>query len=132
MSLPNNNNDFVAIDISNSNTSNLKNHYCNRCNRSLIVLDHDVGELFCTACHVSYFPKKEPVKRANRFDTPGPETDVHGNITGEKGPLVAMVDDTAATTKPKASKLPPFIKTLKERTGVNVTEFHSTVDDEAL
>jgi hypothetical protein len=44
----------------------------------------------------------EKVKRANKFETPGSLTDAHGNITGDKTPIVSMVDDTP-TTKPKDS-----------------------------
>jgi hypothetical protein len=56
-------------------------------------------------------------------------TDIHGNITGDKTPIVSMVDDTPSTNK---SRLPPSIKALKERLGVNITDFHSTVDGESL
>jgi hypothetical protein len=81
-------------------------------------------------CNVSYYPNKgEKVKRANKFETPGPLTDAHGNITGEKTPLVAMVDDTPSTNK---SRLPPSIKALKERPGVMITDFQSTIDSESL
>jgi hypothetical protein len=40
-----------------------------------------------------------------------------------------MVGDTTNTRK---SKLPASIQTLKERTGVNITDFRSTVDGESL
>jgi hypothetical protein len=57
------------------------------------LLDPQTEEWFCTRCNVSYFPNKgEKVKRANKFETPGPLTDAHGNITGDKTPLVAMVE----------------------------------------
>jgi hypothetical protein len=44
-------------------------------------------------------------------------------------PPVAMVGDTANARK---SKLPPSIEGLKERPGLKITEFHSTVDGEGL
>jgi hypothetical protein len=43
--------------------------------------------------------------------------------------LVAMVDDTPSTNK---SRLPPSIKALKERPGVKITDFHSTIESESL
>jgi hypothetical protein len=57
-------------------------------------LDPQKEEWFCTRC------KGQKVKRANKFETPGPEADKHGNITGEKMPLVSIIDDTP---KPKDS-----------------------------
>jgi hypothetical protein len=48
----------------------------------------------CTRCSVSYFPYKgEKVKRTNKFTTPGPETDSHGNIIEDIMPLVSVVHD---------------------------------------
>jgi hypothetical protein len=75
---------------------------------------------------------RDKVKRGNKFETPGPETDKHSNIIvdGGKTPLVAMVDDDTPSTN--KSKLPPSIKVLKERTGVKITASHSTVDGESL
>jgi hypothetical protein len=126
------NGDFVAISINDSSTSYPPSAklYCNLCNCSLVLIDPQTEEWFCTRCNVSYFPNKgQKVKRANKFETPGPLTDAHGNITGEKTPLVAMVDDTPSTNK---SRLPPSIKALKERPGVKITDFHSTIESESL
>jgi hypothetical protein len=74
-------------------------------------------------------PIEEKVKRANKFSTPGPETDKHGNITGDRMPLVSMVDDSTANIKPRKSVLPKSMEMLK-RPGVNITGFSSTVDNE--
>ena len=42
---------------------------------------------------VSYYPNTgEKVKRANKL-YPGPETDKHGNIMGQKMPLISMVKE---------------------------------------
>jgi hypothetical protein len=61
---------------------------------------------FVPVAMVSYFPNKgEKVKRANKFETPGPMTDSHGNITGEKTPIVSMVED-GPTTRPRKSVFP--------------------------
>jgi hypothetical protein len=94
-------------------------------------LDARKEEWFCTRCNVSYFPNKgEKVKRANKFETPGPLTDAHGNITGEKTPIVSMVQD-GPTAAPRKSVFPRSLESLK-RTGVTITDFKSTVDGEGL
>jgi hypothetical protein len=131
-SLPNNNRDFVAISINDISTSYPPNSklYCNPCSCNLTLLDAQKGEWICTRCNVSYFPNKgQKVKRASKFETPGPETDRHGNITGDKTPLVSMVEDTP-NLKPKRS-FPRSLESLK-RSGVNITGFSSTVDNESL
>ena len=100
MSSSNNNKDFVAISIKDSSISYppTAKLFCNLCSCNLILLDAEKEEWFCTRCNISYFPNKgEKVKRANKFSTPGPETDKHGNIIGEKVPIVSMIDDTSVT-----------------------------------
>jgi hypothetical protein len=129
----NNNKDFVAISINDSSTSYPPSSklYCNLCSCNLILLDAEKEEWFCNRCNVSYFPNKgDKVKRANKFETPGPQTDVHGNITGDKMPLVSMIEDSP-TTAPRKSVFPRSLERLK-RTGVNFTGFNSTVDNESL
>jgi hypothetical protein len=131
-SLPNNNRDFVTISI-NSDVSYPPNSklFCNLCSCNLILLDAEKEEWFCTRCNVSYFPNKgDKVKRGNKFETPGPLTDSHGNIIGKKGPLISMVDD-GPTTPPRKSVIPRSLEGLK-RPGVNITGFNSTVDNESL
>jgi hypothetical protein len=137
-SLPNNNsnNDFVAINIKDSSRSRSyppsSKLFCNLCNCSLVLIDPKAEEWLCSRCHISYYPSKgEKVKRASKFDTPGPPVDKDGNNTPRKGPVVSMVDDSAATTIPKKGSFPRSLEALK-RTGVNITSFNSTVDDEGL
>jgi hypothetical protein len=133
MSLPNNNNDFVAISINDSSVSYPPSSklYCNLCSCNLTLLDAQKEEWFCTRCNVSYFPNKgEKVKRANKFETPGPLTDRCGNITGEKTPIVSMVEDKP-TTQPRKSVFPRSLESLK-RPGVTITGLNSTVDNEGL
>ena len=79
------------------------------------------------------FPNKgQRVKRANKFETPGLSTDIHGNITGEKGPIVSMVGgDPNSNLSAKKSVFPRSLQTLK-RPGVNITGFSSTVDNEGI
>jgi hypothetical protein len=86
------------------------------------LLDAQNEEWFCTRCNVSYFPNKgEKVKRANKFETPGPLTDAHGNITGEKLPIVSIIDDTP---KPMES-MPKYFKEM-EKHGLKITGFTTT------
>ena len=107
--------------------------FCNLCSCNLVSADPQKEEWFCTRCNVSYYPNKaEKVKRANKFETPGPLTDSHVNIIGDKRPLVAMVDNSDATNiRPKKLSIPRSFEMLK-RPGVNITSFSSTVDNEGL
>ena len=135
MSFPNINTkkDFVAIGIKNSSFSYPPNSklFCNLCSCNLILADPQREEWYCSRCNVSYFPNKgEKVKRANKFSTPGPLTDDHGNIIGDRRPIVAMIDNTP-NLSPKKSIFPRSFEMLK-RPGVNITGFSSTVDDEGL
>jgi len=135
MSLPNTKKDYVAISIKDKNSSisypPSSKLFCNLCNCKLVLFDAQKEEWFCTRCNVSYYPNKgEKVKRANKFETPGPNTDIHGNITGEKRPIVSMIDNTP-NLSPKKSIFPRSFETLK-RPGVNITSFSSTIDDEGL
>jgi hypothetical protein len=122
-SLPNSHKDFVAIrinsDVPYPPSSKL---FCNLCSCNLTLLDAEKEEWFCTRCNVSYFPNKgEKVKRANKFETPGPLTGAHGNITGEKTPIVSMIDDKP---KPKDS-MPKYFKEM-EKHGLKITSFTTT------
>jgi hypothetical protein len=126
------NNGFVAISINDSSVSYPPSAklFCNLCSCNLSLLDAEKEEWICTRCNVSYFPNRgEKVKRANRFETPGPETDKHGNITGDKMPIVSIVDDN--DPKPNKRKMPRSLEVLK-RPGVTITGFSSTADDEGL
>lgn len=86
MSSPPNNKDFVVINIKDTSTSYPPNSklFCNLCSCNLILLDQQKEEWFCTRCNVSYFPSKEKVKRANKFETPGNEPSI----------IVSMVNDS--------------------------------------
>jgi hypothetical protein len=139
MSLPysndNKDKDFVVISIKDSSVSYPPSAklFCNICSCNLVLLDAQKEEWYCNRCAISYFPNRgEKVKRANKFSTPGPETDAHGNITGEKGPIVSMIDDSSATSiSPQKPVFPRSLETLK-RTGVNIISFSSTVDNEGV
>ena len=86
-------------------------------------MDAEKEEWFCTRCNVSYFPNKgQNVKRADKFETPGPLTDPHGNITGEKTPIVSMIDDTP---KPKDS-MSKYFKEM-EKHGLKITSWEERI-----
>ena len=129
MSLPNTKKDFVAIRIKDSNFSYPPNSklFCPLCNCNLVLFDTQKEEWYCNRCNVSYFPNKgERVKQANKFSTPGPLTDNHGNIIGDRKPIVSMIDNSAATNiRPKQSVFPRSFEMLKQ-SGVNITSFSST------
>jgi hypothetical protein len=124
-SMPNNHKDFVAISINDSSVSYPPSSklYCNLCSCNLTLLDAKKEEWFCTRCNVSYFPNKgEKVKRANTFTTPGPQTDIHGNIIGEKVPLVSIVDDSPE----KKDSMPKRFREM-ERHGLRITSWEEGV-----
>lgn len=124
MSINNNNNDYVAISTKRGGLVPGATYYCNSCNCNLIVLDAHKGEYWCNRCHLSYFPDKQQVRRANKFETAGDSRD--------KIPPMAMIDDSAATyARPTKSTFPKSLEHLK-RPGVNITDFNSTVDNEGL
>lgn len=120
------NKDFVAINIKDTSRSYPPNSklFCRFCSCHLVLLDAHKEEWYCNHCGISQFPNKgDKVRRANKFETPGDS----GN-----GPIVSMVDDTAATyKKPRRSAFPRSLEHLK-RTGVTITDFSSTVDNEGL
>jgi hypothetical protein len=137
MSLPNPNpntkKDYVAFSIKYSSISYPPSSklFCNLCNCKLVLFDAQKEEWYCNRCNISYFPNKgERIKRANRFETPGPNIDEHGNITGEKAPIVSMVDNTP-NLSPKKSVFPRSFEMLK-RPGVNITSVNSSVDGEGI
>ncbi|MFZ0344619.1 MAG: hypothetical protein WAL24_05630 [Nitrososphaeraceae archaeon] len=130
-SLPSSNKkNYVAISIKDSSVSYPPSAtlFCNLCSCNLVLADPQKEEWFCTRCNISYYPNKgEKVKRANKFETPGPNTDIHGNITGDKRPIVSMVDNIP-NLSPKKAIFPRSLEMLK-RTGVNIMSYSSTVDN---
>jgi hypothetical protein len=128
MSLPDKDN--VAIIAKESSTSYPPSAklFCNICSCNLILLDPQKEEWYCNRCGISYYPNKgEKVKRGNKLSTPGPETDIHGNIKGEKTPLVAMVDDNTKQVSSishfgEKKKMPMYFKEM-ERRGLKITSW---------
>ena len=119
---PQPNKDIVAININDSSRSYPPNSklFCNLCSCNLILLDQQKEDWFCTRCNVSYFPSKEKVKRANKFETPEDEPNI----------IVSMIDDSPSP-RPKKPSFPRSLESLK-RPGVTITEFSSTVDNEGI
>jgi hypothetical protein len=99
--------------------------YCNHCNRKLERLNQETKEYLCTYCNISYFPDHQDVKRPNKFETPGPETDIYGNVlTPHKRLLSAVSPET--WNQPKKDKLPDFFEALK-KAGFEFTSFEERV-----
>jgi hypothetical protein len=123
--------DFVAIIPTNSNsyTPNTR-FFCSLCNCKLSPLNVNKEEWVCTRCNISYFPNKgEKVKRANKFSTLGPATDSHGNITGDKMPIVSIIDDKQNLSSAyKQPKLSPFFKDILSRPGVRLIDYQTSED----
>jgi hypothetical protein len=98
--------DFVVLNLNNSAPA--KKYFCSHCNTRLVALTQEdmKGGYLCTKCTITYWPKLQPVKKANRFETPGPATDEHGNVLGDIDiPMVAMDNPEASSTTFKQKKL---------------------------
>ena len=123
--------DFVSIIPGNGNsyTPNTR-FFCSLCNCKLSPLDESKEEFICSHCNISYFPNKEKVKRANKFSTPGPAVDSHGNIIGDKGPIVSLVDDNKRelSSSYKQPKLSPYFKDKLNRPGINLLDYQTSED----
>jgi hypothetical protein len=114
--------DYNVIDIS---RGSLRSHgvperyYCSYCNTRLIPLTREdmIGGYVCTKCTIEYWPTVSPVKKADRFDLPGPDTDSHGNVMGDKNIPIAIIDDPnkeVSSTTYKQLKLSPSFEALKK------------------
>jgi protein-arginine kinase activator protein McsA len=105
----------VIIDISNnSSESEEKKYFCSHCNSRLAPFTQEdkLGCYLCIKCQMEYWPKLQPVKKANRFETPGPATNEHGDILGDIAdiPMVAM--DTPEASSTLKQKLPAAYEAL--------------------
>jgi hypothetical protein len=97
---------------------NSNKYFCSHCNIRLVALTQKdmEGGYICTKCIITYWPNQTPIKKANRFETPGPDTDSHGNVTGDKTIPIAVIDDNlkeVSTTAFKQIKLPAAYEALK-------------------
>jgi hypothetical protein len=64
------------------------------------------------------------VKKASKFDLPGPPTDEHGNITGDEELPIIAIDRNAepSSTLYKSPKVPASFKAL-EKIGFKFTSY---------
>ena len=94
----------VVVDIPNNNSEATK-YYCSHCNTRLFPLTQEdkKGGYLCLKCQIEYWPKQEPVKKADEFDLPGPTTDEHGNVLGDVDIPIVMMDypEPSSTMKQK-------------------------------
>jgi hypothetical protein len=110
----------IIIDLSRArNKGSSHRYYCSYCNTRLTPLTQEdmIGGYHCTKCTITYWPNQQPVKKSNRFETPGPDTDSHGNIIGDKTIPIAVLEDIRTevhSTSYKQQKLPSAYEALKK------------------
>jgi hypothetical protein len=115
-----NKDDSIIIDLSRARNKGSSNrYYCLYCNTRLTPLTREdmIGGYHCTKCTITYWPNQQPVKKSNRFETPGPNTDVHGNVIGDKTIPIAILDDNlkeVSATAYKQVKLPAAYEALRK------------------
>jgi hypothetical protein len=76
-----------------------------------------IGGYHCTKCTITYWPNQQPVRKSNRFETPGPDTDSHGNVIGDKSTPIAVLEDIrneVHSTLYKQQKLPAAYEALRK------------------
>jgi hypothetical protein len=111
--------DSIIIDLSRArDKGNTNKHFCSYCNTRLTPLTQEdmIGGYHCTKCTITYWPNQQPVKKSNRFETPGPNTDSHGNVVGDKTIPFAVLEDIrneVHSTTYKQQKLPAAYEALK-------------------
>jgi hypothetical protein len=92
--MPNNNNNNTDYNVPNISKDSFRpKYFCNNCSRSLFLKDRDTHEYICTFCNIIYYPNNQLVKKANRFETPGPATDSQGNVIGDNTIPIVMIDE---------------------------------------
>jgi hypothetical protein len=110
----------IILDLSRArNRGSINRYYCSHCNTRLIALTQEdmIGGYHCTKCTITYWPNQQPVKKSNRFETPGPNTDEHGNVVGDKTIPIAVLEDIrneVHSTTYKQQKLPAAYEALRK------------------
>jgi hypothetical protein len=101
-------NNSVVIDIKNSR-SEAEKYFCSYCNTRLTPYTQEdkIGGYLCIKCTIEYWPNQTPVKKADKFDLPGPATDSHGNVIDDKTIPIAILDNNIepSSTTYKQAKL---------------------------
>jgi CRISPR/Cas system-associated protein Cas10 (large subunit of type III CRISPR-Cas system) len=111
---------YNVIDISKGSlrSDGNKKYFCDYCRRSLFLKDKETYEFICTFCNILYYPNNQLLKKSNRFDLPGPDTDSQGNVTGNNTIPIAMIDDPnkeLSSTSYKQQKLPAAYEALRKQ-----------------
>jgi hypothetical protein len=121
--------DSIILDLSRARSKGNNNKYfCSYCNTRLTPLTQEdmIGGYHCTKCTITYWPNQQPVKKSNRFETPGPDTDIHCNVVGDKTIPIAVIDGDnlkeVSATAFKQVKLPAAYEALK-KAGFKWTSF---------
>jgi hypothetical protein len=126
----------IILDVSKARSkgnSNNNRYYCSYCNTRLTALTREdmIGgyhcRYHCTKCVITYWPNQQPVKKSNRFETPGPDTNEHGDVIRDKTIPIAVIDDnlkevSSITTAYKQVKLPAAYEALR-KAGFTFTSF---------
>ena len=80
--------------------------------------EKDPDEYICIKCNILYYPNQQLLKKADKFDLPGPDTDSQGNVTGNNTIPIAMIDNPnseLSSTIYRQLKIPEAYKALKNR-----------------
>jgi hypothetical protein len=123
-----NKDDSIIIDLSRARSKgNSNRYYCSYCNTRLTPLTREdmIGGYHCTKCTITYWPNQQPVKKSNRFETPGPDTDSHGNVVGDKIIPIAVLEDIrneVYSTTYKQTKLSATFEALRKQ-GYKITSY---------
>jgi hypothetical protein len=121
-----NKDDSIIIDLSRARSKgNSNRYYCSYCNTRLTALTQKdmEGGYICTKCIITYWPNQQPVKKSNRFQTPGPDTDEHGNVVGDKTiPITTMDVQQLSSTSYTQIDLPKAYRALKGYTWTSFEE----------
>ena len=97
-----------------SGTSSTNRYFCSHCNTQLTPYTQEdkIGGYLCTKCIIEYWPTLQPVKKADKFDLPGPETDEPGNVIGDKDIPIAMIDTPKASPTAHSQNIAAAYKAL--------------------
>jgi hypothetical protein len=104
-----------------------RKYFCDYCRRSLFLRDKekDPDEYICIKCNILYYPNQQLLKKADKFDLLGPDTDSQGNVIANNTIPIAIIDDPnkeLSSTSYKQQKLPAVFEALK-RSGFNFTNY---------
>ena len=105
----------VIIDISDTTPFEERKYYCAHCNSRLVPFTQEDkrGGYLCVKDQIEYWPNQQPVKKADKFDLPGPSTDEHGNVLGDIDiPIVMMDNPEPSSTTFKQKKIPEAYEAL--------------------